>query len=42
VKINIIRYKFLLLLRRVFSELFGTNFTQRFLYGIKVGLKLFL
>jgi len=35
-------YEFLLLLDRVFSEPFRTNFNPQFSYGIEVGLKLFL
>ena len=35
-------FTFLLLLDRVFSELFGTNFNLQFIWGIEVGLKLFL
>ena len=38
----IIWYKFLLLLDRVFSELFGTDFNPLFFQGIEIGLKLFV
>ena len=35
-------YKFLLLLDRVFSELFGTNFNPQFLQGIEVWFEAFV
>ena len=39
---NIIWYKFLLLLNRVLSEIFGRNFNPQVLKVLKFGLKLFL
>jgi len=41
VKNIIIWHKFLLLLDRLFSEFFGTNFNPQFFKDIEVGLKLF-